>query len=168
VPNWDAPGKSAMWEFLEQVVSLFTPSLEAITILEADHYPSQSLILLLLYLIERQAIKMIDYCKYFFFVSEFISSGTSKKDTRSLIYIMASNLKEGIQKLWDELPRDVLIASVLDPRTKKMNHVDAPNQKEAWECLTAEFKNLKEIMAIGIAPPLKKIAPSKYFLFLPR
>ena len=44
VPDW--PTRD--WIFIEQVVELFLPAVDVIKVLEADQYPTQSLILILI------------------------------------------------------------------------------------------------------------------------
>src|SRR5687768_8450672 len=45
VPNWDHP-ESEKWKFIEKLMELFSPTLEAISTFEGQTYITQSLILL--------------------------------------------------------------------------------------------------------------------------
>lgn len=157
MPNWDPPKTSKMWEFLEHVVALFNPCIRSIKILEGDEYPSQSLVLLLLSMIEHKAIDMQQE-RMFFTITEklTITLGIKSGDEESLIYVMCSQLITGVTNLWNTLPQDVLIASLLDPRLKDLRHVDEANRKEGWNCLVEEYKILKNKK--GPEPPAKKKA----------
>jgi hypothetical protein len=74
VPNWDKP-HSTKWAFLEKIVELFHPTLNAIKLLEGDEYITQSLILLQIIQIEKQVGILSQKCKIIlFFLSSSLSS----------------------------------------------------------------------------------------------
>lgn len=67
LPNWGNRDSDA-WEKLSKIVELFVPTLEAIKVLEGQHYITQSLILLQLCLIERAVIDLTKKCKFIIFI----------------------------------------------------------------------------------------------------
>jgi hypothetical protein len=63
VPNWGPPG-SEMWVLADKLVELFSPTAEAITLLEGEKYVTQSLILLQLCYLEKVVLATKSKCMF--------------------------------------------------------------------------------------------------------
>jgi len=59
---------------------------------------------------------------------------------------MTHELLEGITKIWNDLPVDVLIASIVDPRTKSLKHLDESNSQEAWVSFEEEYDKFSSLV----------------------
>lgn len=56
-------------------------------------------------------------------------------------------MKEKLAQLWDQLPQDTLIASLLDPRFKFLTSFPETEKEEAWKLLEAEYNIEKQAMS---------------------
>jgi len=101
-----------------------SPLVLVISLLEGDKYPTQSLILTLLVLLEENVVQMQD---------EYLD----KSDEFAKFLI---DTKKALCELWDRMPEDTLLASLLDPRFKNMNGFPECEIKEAWRILEQEYK----------------------------
>jgi len=126
VPNW-GPAASEMWDLLDKVVELFLPTAEAIAILEGEKYVTQSLVLVQLCYLEKVALSI--KTKY-------------PSQLNPQLHVIANDLLEELNQLWDNLPVDSVIASILDPRTKWHDKIPAQEIKEALSLLKKEFMEL--------------------------
>jgi hypothetical protein len=127
VPNW-GDSNSEAWIILGQVVELFKPTVEAISRLEGQRYVTQSLILLELCLIENTIKEMQK--KY-------------NASQHNQLYVIMKDLQESINELWDRLPVDTVIASILDPRTKFFERIPQQEIDEALKILKKEYHALE-------------------------
>jgi len=123
VPNWGVPTEPA-WTILGQIVELFCPTAEAITMLEGEKYVTQSLILLQICALEKSNKRIKE--KY-------------PIDGNAQLHVIIEDLERCLNALWDELPLDTVIASILDPRTKWFPRIPANEIKEALSCMKKEF-----------------------------
>jgi len=126
VPDWGNP-QSDMWTVLDRLVELFQPTLEAIKLLEGEKYITQSLILLQLCALEKSTKALS--LKY-------------PADQNKVLHLVIKDLTNEINELWDKLPIDTVIASILDPRTKFFPRIPAHEITEALKTLSKEFKTI--------------------------
>ena len=114
-------------------MELFSPTAEAITMLEGEKYITQSLILLQLCALEKSNKRIRDLCMLRpsflpLFQSLII---IDPNDSHLQLHIVIDDLERCLNELWDELPLDTVIASILDPRTKWFPRIPANEIKEA-------------------------------------
>jgi len=109
---------------------LFEPTLDVIKQLEGDRYPTQSYILILLHAIETKVNCIIE---------EYNSKDRSGKQFRLVVL----DLKEELSIIWDKLPVDTIIASILDPRFKDLLHIPEEERVEGWKHLADEYKKIE-------------------------
>jgi hypothetical protein len=126
IPNW-GDSNSEAWTILGQVVELFMPSVQAISRLEGESYVTQSLILLEICLIEKN-IKDLQK-KY-------------PESKHKQLNVIMKDLQNSINQLWDDLPIDTVIASILDPRTKFFDKIPENEITNALKTLKKEFYDL--------------------------
>jgi len=112
---------------LKKLKTLMQPVIAVIGLLEGDKYPTQSLILTLMVLLEEK-------------VNEMMEKGEEMMDT---FQCMLKDLKEEIALLWDKLPEDTLISSLLDPRLKSLSAFPENEVLEAWKLLKQEYDIMK-------------------------
>jgi len=129
VPNWDKP-QSKIRSFLTSIVDLFKPTLKAIQNLEGEKYVTQSLILLQLCQLEANVELMKK--KY-------------PQQSNNQLHIIIGDMTSNLNKLWDSLPVDSVIASILDPRVKLFKKIPEPELKEALNILEKEYEDLLHI-----------------------
>lgn len=56
-------------------------------------------------------------------------------ETNKQLHVVANELLEEVNQLWDKLPLDTVIATILDPRTKWYDKIPAHEIKEALSTL---------------------------------
>lgn len=162
------------------ITNLFKLPIEIIKLLEGDKYPSQSLILFFLSVLEKETVKlknsvmktpnvsvMIEEAKTRLRVKTEEQQGrqltpnqrkshqrleTLISHSSSLFQHMCDDLIEEITELWDDLPVETLLSTCLDPRFKHLNHLDSSNREEALTSLAAEFDRLST-QSIPISNP---------------
>jgi len=69
--------------------------------------------------------------------------------------------KQAIADLWDNLPEDTLIASLLDPRFKLLNGCPQAEIDSAWLLLEAEFKSAQLLSAKSSFQPKPAVTDSE-------
>jgi len=123
VPDWGVT-TSETWTVLEKMVELFLPTTVIISSLEGEKYVTQSLILLQLCHLEN-SIKAVKQ-KY-------------SQNENVVLHVVIVDLLECLNVLWDSLPIDTVIASILDPRTKWYDKIPKHEITEALKILQGEF-----------------------------
>jgi len=122
VPDWVVP-TSEPWMILGTLMELFAPTVEAISVLEGEKYVTQSLILLQLCQLEN-SIKAVQR-KY-------------PQAQNKVLHVVIEDMVVCITELWDKLPIDTVIASILDPRTKWYDKIPSCEVTEALKILKQE------------------------------
>jgi zinc finger BED domain-containing protein 1 (E3 SUMO-protein ligase ZBED1) len=71
---------------------------------------------------------------------------------------MCYNVTTSTTEIWNTLSQDSLVASIIDPRTKSLNHLDLSNRQEAWKCLETIYEEEKKAIddEVAILPPPHK------------
>jgi len=122
IPNFSED----QWILLSKLNKIFAPILGAIEALEGNSYPTQNLILL--------ALSMLIHT---------VRDNKEKiKDIGSDYYRLLYSLEDSLVKIWNTLPEETLIASLVDPRFKTLAHIPEGEREYAWKCLENEFLNL--------------------------
>ena len=104
------------------------------SLLLGDKYPTQSFILFVLNELTNQVDAMLP---------EFRATDQ--------FYGVLTDFKSEVQDIWDALPQDTLIASLLDPRFKSLSHVKNEDERtEAWACLKSEYEKWKPQSGVTI------------------
>jgi hypothetical protein len=128
VPNWGVATSEA-WTILGRVVEIFLPTTVVISSLEGEKYVTQSLILLQLCHLE-SSVHAVQ--------NKYPATETKNK----LIYDVSTDLLQCLNELWDTLPIDTVIASILDPRTKWFEKIPKNEINEALKILKVEYLSL--------------------------
>ena len=90
------------------------------------------------------------YYFYYYFYYLLYRISDPKKDNKQL-HVVADDLSESISVLWDNLPIDTVIASILDPRTKFFDRIPKNEINEAIKIMAKVF-----IISFKIMIKLKK------------
>lgn len=114
---------------MEKIVNIFQPTLNIISFLEGQKYITESVILLQLCQLEKSIDSMKEFCMFkillslnsslsitFVIISD--SNMIDPEASNRELHTIMNDFKDEINSLWDRLPLDTVIASVLDPRTK--------------------------------------------------
>jgi hypothetical protein len=75
------------------------------------------------------------YSSSFFSYSVSTLTITDLIDDNPQLHIVIEDLERCLNELWDDLPLDTVIASILDPRTKWFPRIPANEIKEALLCM---------------------------------
>lgn len=118
-------------------MELFGPTAEAIAMLEGEKYITQSLILLQLCALEKSNKRIKDQCMlYLSSLSLFdLLTVIDSIESNAQLHVIIEDLEGCLNNLWDDLPLDTVIASILDPRTKWFPRIPANEIKEALSCM---------------------------------
>lgn len=117
---------------MEQIAELFEPTLNAIKNLEGSKYVTQSLILLEMCMIENSIFEMQKKCMTF---ALYILLSTDPKELNKQLHVVMVDLLDSLNDLWDALPAESVIASILDPRTKFFDRIPDNEIKEALQMM---------------------------------
>jgi hypothetical protein len=131
VPNWDLP----TWSLLEKYVELFQPTAEAIKCLEGQKYVTQSLILLQLCALEKSNNRIAAKCMFLNVNIKLKLIFSDPQQTNPQLHVVIVELEKEINSLWDNLPVDTVIATLLDPRTKFFPRIPEHEVTEALKVL---------------------------------
>jgi hypothetical protein len=142
VPNWGNEDSEA-WTMLGQLVELFAPTAEAIMTLEGEKYVTLSLVLVTVCYLEVTTAET--KMKY------------PEADHKQL-HVVIKDMEEELKIFWDKLPIDTVIASILDPRTKKYHKIPPYEINEAVKIIKSEFLQLARE---DVSPELKETDISK-------
>jgi len=121
VPNWGV-SNGETWSLFDKFVELFLPTAETIKQLEGQKYITQSLILLQLCCLEKSNNNVAE-----------------KYKNIPQIQLVQKDLQQQLNEIWDNLPIDTVIASMLDPRTKWFNKIPVNEITEALKVMKKEF-----------------------------
>jgi len=126
VPHW-GDSTNETWITLGLIVEIFIPTAKAISTLEGQKYITQSLILLQISLLEKTSndLKL-----------KYPLDGTTPI---KILHAVIDDLLKELKNLWDNLPIDTVIASMLDPRTKWFSKISAAEIKQATELMQKEY-----------------------------
>lgn len=126
VPDW-GPSLSSQWILLEKIVNIFKPTLDIISYLEGQKYITESVILLQLCNLEISVDSLMEQYP---------------EPSNRELHVIMKDFKEEINGLWDKLPLDTVIASILDPRTKFFDRIPKDEMNEALDTLKEELVEL--------------------------
>jgi hypothetical protein len=120
---------------LGQLVELFAPTAEVIMTLEGEKYVTLSLVLVTVCYLEVTTTETKMKCMFTFYIcisihickSYFLDPEADHKQ----LHVVIKDMEEELKIFWDKLPIDTVIASVLDPRTKKYHKIPPHEINEA-------------------------------------
>jgi hypothetical protein len=121
VPNWGVINGET-WTLFDKFVELFLPTAESIKHLEGQKYITQSLILLQLCCLEKSNKNVAE-----------------KYGNIAQIQVVQKDLQQQLDDIWDDLPIDTVIASMLDPRTKWYKRIPVNEITEALKVMKKEY-----------------------------
>lgn len=116
------------------------PTTVIISSLEGEKYVTQSLILLQLCHLENsiKAVKqkcMISLISLISLITFFRIYYLDSQNENEVLHVVIEDLLECLNVLWDSLPIDTVIASILDPRTKWYDKIPKHEIAEALKIL---------------------------------
>jgi len=122
IPQWKEE-----WELLKKLIELLLPTAIGIENLESQKVVTQSLICVVLVNLEKHNNKMLK--KY------------PVADNALFVKIVV-DFQERLNVVWNTIPVDTVIATILDPRTKDIDGIPAEEVKEAKVQLQKEFSEI--------------------------
>jgi hypothetical protein len=142
VPNFGLPDGET-WTLLARMAELFEPTLDAIRQLEGQTYVTLPLVLLQFCHMERSIVALMLKCMYFVFESclTFFYGNSflllDPQPENEQFHVIAADLKEVLNQLWDNLPLDTVSATMLDPRFKFYEKIPKNERNESLDRLKA-------------------------------
>lgn len=122
---------------MKKLVELLLPTAIGIQNLESQKVVTQSLICVVLVNLEKHNNNMLKKCVFHLTFFLFFANFSDPNDAFFVRFIQ--NFQERLNVVWNTIPVDTVIASLLDPRTKDIDGIPAHELKEAKDQLHKEF-----------------------------